>query len=121
MFLFGYDRGRPRAGTAVARDGQARIEGFELVDRGEKTTKTAVDDGDMLDKREIPQKKGLALVVENGEIRIRVCSRPRAQAQASAAQVEPPVARDRTRGQHDRAPLSRCAEIPHQGVKIIGP
>src|ERR1700732_3381595 len=95
--LLGRDRGGPCAGAAVARNGPLRTDGLELVNRGDETAKTAVDDRNMFDKPKIAQKKRLARLVENREVGVGMCGLPRAQAQAPAAQVGPLDARDRMR------------------------
>src|SRR6202140_4950978 len=56
IMLLGRDRGGPCAGTAVARNGSLRADGLELINRGDKTAKIAVDDGNVFNKAKIAQK-----------------------------------------------------------------
>src|SRR6266851_7872350 len=119
IMLLRRDRGGPCAGTAVARNGSLRTDGLELVNRGDETAKTAVDDRDMFNKPQIAQKKRFARLVENREVGVGMCGLPRAQAQAPPTQVEPLDAGDRMRRQHDRTPLRHRAEIPRQRAEII--
>src|SRR6202790_4628174 len=66
IMLLGRDRRRPCAGTAVARNGPLGTDGLELLNRGDETAKTAVDDRNMFNKTKIGQKKRFDRLVENG-------------------------------------------------------
>src|SRR6202162_3390613 len=57
IMLLRRDRGGPCAATAVARNGPLRTDGLELVNRGDETAKTAVDDRNMFSEPQIAQKK----------------------------------------------------------------
>src|SRR3979490_2071074 len=69
---FAAERRRPFAHRSVTGNHASRGEGAELVDYAWPSTNTAVQHGDVAEKHEIAREKGLALLVEHGEIVIAV-------------------------------------------------